>query len=91
MIPEMTPETLVIWMTPLFPAFVTAFLLKTKSGKSSFSALTFGIFIYLFMVVGAFLSIEAANRWDLPFSAMMLVLAVAVFILFRWQAGTPKR
>jgi hypothetical protein len=88
---EMTPEMLVIWMTPLFPAFITAFLLKTKNGKSTFSAFTFGVFIYLFMVVGAFLSIEAANRWDLPFSAMMLLLAVLVFLLFRWQAGSSKR
>jgi hypothetical protein len=87
----MTPEMMVIWMMPLFPAVVTAVLLKTKSGKSNFSVFTFGVFIYLFMVVGAFLSIEAANRWDLPFSAMMLVLGVAVFILFRWQAGAPKR
>ena len=87
----MTPEMIVIWLMPLFPALVTAFLLKTKSGKSDFSAFTFGVFIYLFMVVGAFLSIEAANRWDWPFSALMLALGIAVFILFRWQSGTPKR
>jgi hypothetical protein len=82
---------LVIWMTPLFPAFITAFLLKSKYGKSNYSALTFGIFIYLFMVVGAFLCIAAADRWNLPFQAMMLVLAVAVFLLFRWKASAPKR
>lgn len=87
----MSPESMIIWLTPLFPAVVTASLLKSKSGRSIFSAVTFGIFIYLFMVVGAFLAIEAANRWNLPFSAMMLVLAVAVFGLFRWQAGPPKR
>jgi hypothetical protein len=83
--------TLVIWLTPLMPAAVTAYMLKAQSGKSTFSAVTFGIFIYLFMVVGQFLLILAQNRWNIPFAASMLALAVAVFLLFRWQAGPRKR
>jgi hypothetical protein len=87
----MTPEILVIWLTPLLPAVATAYMLKAQSRKSTFSAITFGIFIYLFMVVGQFLLIEAASRWNIPFAALMLALAVAVFLLFRWQAGPRKR
>lgn len=87
----MTPMMLVIWLTPLMPAAITAYLLKAQNGKSTFSAATFGIFIYLFMVVGQLLLIEAASRWNIPFAASMLFLAVAVFLLFRWNAGSRKR
>lgn len=86
----MTPEMMVIWLTPILPAAATGYLLKTQYGKSTFSAFTFGLFIYLFMVVGQLLLIEAAQRWNIPFPALMLVLAVAVFLLFRWQAGARK-
>jgi len=87
----MTPEMMVIWLTPILPAAATGYLLKAQYGKTTFSALTFGIFIYLFMVVGQLLLIEAAQRWNIPFAALMLVLAVAVFLLFRWQAGARRR
>jgi quinol-cytochrome oxidoreductase complex cytochrome b subunit len=87
----MTPELLVIWLTPLLPAAATGVLLKTQYGKTTFSGVTFGIFIYLFMVVGQLGLIEAAQRWNIPFPALMLVLAVAVFLLFRWQAGARRR
>jgi len=87
----MSPEMLVIWLAPLMPALLTAYMLKKQSGKSLFSAITFGIFIYLFMVVGQLLLIEAASRWNIPFPALMLALAVAVFFLFRWQAGPKQR
>jgi hypothetical protein len=82
---------LVIWLTPLLPAAATGVLLKTQYGKTTFSGVTFGIFIYLFMVVGQLALIEAAQRWNIPFPALMLVLAVAVFLLFRWQSGARRR
>lgn len=88
---SMSPEMLVIWLAPLMPALLTAYMLKKQSGKPLFSAITFGIFIYLFMVVGQFLLIEAQERWNIPFAASMLALAVAVFFLFRWQAGPKQR
>lgn len=87
----MTPEMIVVWLAPMVPAAATGYLLKTQYGKSTFSALTFGVFIYLFMVVGQLMLIEAAQRWNIPFPALMLVLALAVFFLFRWQAGARKR
>jgi hypothetical protein len=93
MTPEtlVTPEMLVIWLTPLVPAAATGYLLKAQYGKSTFSAFTFGVFIYLFMVVGQLLLIEAAQRWNIPFPALMLALAVAVFLLFRWQSLSKRR
>ncbi|HET9149633.1 MAG TPA: hypothetical protein VFO61_04045 [Alphaproteobacteria bacterium] len=87
----MSPTMLVIWLTPLMPAAITAYLLKVQARKSVFSAASFGIFIYLFMVVGQLALIEAAARWNIPFAASMLFLAVAVFLLFRWRAGPGKR
>ena len=88
---SITPEMLVIWLAPFLPALITAYMLKVQSGKPLFSAITFGIFIYLFMVVGQLLLIEAASRWDIPFPALMLVLALAVFFLFRWQSRPRRR
>jgi quinol-cytochrome oxidoreductase complex cytochrome b subunit len=87
----MTPEMMVIWLTPLLPAVACGYLLKSQYGKATFNAVTFAVFIYLFMVVGQLALIKAAQRWNIPFPALMLALAVAVFFLFRWQAGSRKR
>ena len=85
----MDPVLLVIWLTPLMPALVSGYMLK-KNGKTTFQAATFSVFVYLFLVLGQWLLIVAANRWDIPFSALMLALALAVFGLFWWHGGVKK-
>jgi hypothetical protein len=87
----MSPEMIVIWLMPFLPAVICGYMLKAQGRKTAFQAFTFAVFIYLFIVVAQLLIIEAASRWNIPFAALMLVLAVVVFLLFRWQWGSGRR
>ncbi|HTI86842.1 MAG TPA: hypothetical protein VL966_09580 [Alphaproteobacteria bacterium] len=88
---NINPETLAIWLMPVLPAVITAYMLKAQGRKTTFQAFTFGLFIYLFIVVAQLLIIMAENRWGIPFAASMLVLAVIVFLLFRWNMGSGRK
>ncbi|MGE5539692.1 MAG: hypothetical protein ACM30I_13830 [Gemmatimonas sp.] len=87
----MSPEMMVIWLMPFLPAVISAYMLRAQGRRTTFQAFTFGVFLYLFIVVGQLVLIEAASRWNIPFAALMLVLAVIVFLLFRWQWGSGRR